>query len=828
MTAHASPKPYTDQKASDTGRRRPRLSRFVKWSLVTMLILVLLACGGGVWLVRRSWPQLSGTLTLPYLTGPVEVLRDKWGIPHLFAQNSHDLLLAQGYVHAQDRMWQMEFTRRVGTGRLSEIIGEDTISVDRFARVIGFRRAAERDWQAMGEEDRAALEAYAAGVNAFLEGNRDNLSLEFTVLGARPDDWTPIDSLVIVKLMSWVLSENASIEMSRARIIAASGEEVAREILTPYRDGTTVTVPAEAEGYKKLGPGLVQALRAVSGTVGRVGASNSWVIAADRTASGAPMVANDTHLDLFIPSAWYANGLHGGGFDLVGYSLAGTPLVSIGHNRRIAWGITDLVADVQDLYLEEVDDPADPRRYKFRGQWVPLKVEPEEIRVKDSEPVTVNVARTNHGPLVSHMVGQFKDSRPLSLAWASEDSPALIRSLILLNRANDWDEFRAALGGWDGPNLSFVYADVDGNIGYQAAGRIPIRAPRGQGIMPEPGWSGESEWQRYIPFEELPRAFNPPKGFIVTANQKLIGDDYPYRIGHEWADPYRAIRIDQLLSDNRQVTIDDSQQIQGDTYHLPAESLRQYLKAVEPANDLERKALAEVESWNLRCDPEEVGASIYQVWYRLLLENSVGDELGQELTEEYMEYYWVHGPALLSLMREGTSRVFDDVKTEQPETRDDIVRRAFTGAVAWLSERYGADPSGWKWGRVHTLTFRHRPFGRVDIPILSRLFNHGPIVAPGGDRFTVNCTWFIWDDPAAPYAADAGSAQRIVMDLSDWDRTAAVNSTGQSEQLFHPHREDLIPMWQNLKYHPLLFNREAIEASAENRLELVPAAGHGQ
>jgi penicillin amidase len=392
----------------------------------------------------------------------------------------------------------------------------------------------------------------------------------------------------------------------------------------------------------------------------------------------------------------------------------------------------------------------------------------------------------------------------------------------LLNRANSWDEFRAALSQWDGPNLSFVYADVDGNIGFQAAGRIPIRAPQGQGIIPEDGSSKEYEWRGYIPFEDLPRSFNPPIGFIVCANQKLVSDDYPYRLGYEWADPYRAVRIEQLLSANERVTTEDSEQIQGDTYNLPAESLREYLKSVVPTNDLQKQALAVVQSWNLRCDPGEAGAAIYQVWYRFLLEGTVSDELGGALTEEYLEYYWVHGPAMLYLMKDGTNRLFDDVKTEQAETRDEIVQRAFADAVAWLRERYGPDPSEWKWGRLHTLSFRHRPFGSVDVPFLSRLFNSGSIVAPGGDRFTVNCSWFTWDDSEAPYAADAGTAQRIVMDLSDWDRTSGVNSTGQSEQLFHHHREDLIPLWQNLKYHPLLFNRQAIEDSTENLLRLVP------
>lgn len=806
-----------------SNHKSPRLWRALKvFGAIAAVVLLLLAAG--VWFVRSSWPKVSGTVSVSGLQAPVEVIRDRWGVPHIFAQNSHDLFFSQGYAQAQDRMWQLEFTRRVGSGWLSEILGSDTIDIDRFMRVLGFRRAAERDWQEMHGQDRAVLETYADGVNAYLEANRGNLSIEFTVFRVEPQPWSPIDSLVIVKMMSWVLSENASIEMSRARVIAASGEDVARELLPPYNEGAPVIVTAEADGYRSLGPGLVETLRSVAGTVGRVGASNSWVIAGDRTTRGKPILANDTHLDLFIPSVWYANGIHGGDFDAVGYSLAGTPGVSIGHNRRIAWGITDLVADVQDIYLERLDNQTDPQSYEFRGEWRPLEFEREEIQVKGSGPVTINVFRTNHGPLVNQLISPFEDSRPLTLAWANEESNSLIESIIRLNQAGNWNEFRRALSLWNGPNVSFVYADVDGNVGYQAAGRIPIRAPLDKGIVPDPGWDGEYEWRGYIPFEHLPHSLNPPTGLVITANQKPVSNDYPYQLGYEFADPFRATRIAQMLSANDQVSVEDSEQIQGDTYHLPAENLREYLKSVAPANVMEQQALAELQSWNLRCDPGEAGAAIYQVWYRFFLEYTVGDELGRELTDEYLEYYWVHGPAMLKLMKEGVSRLFDDVRTEQVETRDDIVGRALADAVAWLKERYGPNPSDWKWGRLHTLSFRHRPFGSVEIPIISRLFNYGPISAPGGDRFTVNATWFTWDDPENPFAADAGTAQRIVMDLSDWDRSVGMNSTGQSEQVFHRHREDLIPLWQDLKYHPLLFSRDAIEASTENRLRLVPTS----
>lgn len=809
--------------------KRSTLRRVFKWLLAAGVILVVLAgavVATGYWFIRRSWPQVEGTVSVANLQSPTRIIRDRWGTSHIYAESAHDLFFSQGYAQAQDRMWQMEFTRRIGSGRLSEVLGDGPIDVDRLTRTLGLRRSAQRDWDGMGGEDRSALEAYAGGVDAYLQKNRGRLSIEFRIFGVDPEPWTPVDSLTIVKLMSWILSENASIQVSRARIIGKSDESVACQILPPYTDGAELIVAPEADGYSWLGPQFRERLKSVAallGTEGPTQGSNSWVIAAGRTSTGRPILANDTHLDLFIPSVWYANGLHGGGFDVVGYSLAGAPGVTIGHNGRVAWGLTDLVADVQDVYIEKLDNEPDPTRYKFRGELRPLDIVSETIQMKDASPVTMKVARTHHGPLVNEWIDRFNDSRPLAISWASENSSGLIRSLLLLNRANNWGEFRDALSLWDGPNLSFVYADVDGNIGYQAAGRIPVRASKNQGVIPEPGWTGEYEWKENIPFAALPYSFNPAKGFIVTANQKPVSDDYPYRLGYEFADPFRAARITYLLSENSRVSVDDSERMQGDTYHLPAESLRPYLVSVTPANDLEAKAVEAVRTWNLHCDPDEPGAAIYQVWYRYLVEDTVGDELGPELTTEYLEFYWIHGPVMMKLVREEMSRLFDDVTTPETESRDDMVQRSLKQTVAWLSARFGSDPREWRWGRFHTMKFQHRPFGMTEVPVVSRLFNYGPMAAPGGDRFTVNATWFTWDDPENPFSSDGGAAQRIIMDLSDWDRSVGVNSTGQSEQLFYEHRDDMVSLWRDLKYHPMLFSETAIQAESRSELKLVPS-----
>lgn len=371
--------------------------------------------------------------------------------------------------------------------------------------------------------------------------------------------------------------------------------------------------------------------------------------------------------------------------------------------------------------------------------------------------------------------------------------------------------------------MNFIYADRDGNIGYQATGLIPIRSANHQGSVPVPGWTGEYEWKGNIPAAKLPSELNPADGTIVAANQKAVSDGYPYHLGYEFADPFRAMRIQQLLNDNARLSIEDAKKMQADDYDFPAKELLAYLAVVKPANDLEAKALKEVRSWNFHCSLNETGPAIFQSWYRFLVKDTFGDELGTKLMDEYMEYYWVHTPVMIRLLKQPNHPLFDDIRTSQIETRDDIVQRSFREAVDWLSKRYGSNLENWKWGKMHTLTFRHRPLGLAQIPVLSSLFNYGPLPDPGCDRFTINAAWFTLDDPEHPFLAEGGPSQRIIMDLSSWDNALAVNSTGQSGHLFHPHRDDELALWKNMEYHPLTFTRKAAEADGIGTLELQPS-----
>jgi penicillin amidase len=796
-----------------------RLGKLLAAFGIMLLVLVVILAAAGTWFVRRPWPKVKGDIAVEGLSAPVQVIRDEWGVPHIYAENEHDLFFAQGYVHAQDRLWQMEFNRRVASGTLSAILGNATLDTDRFMRTIGLRRAAEKDWALAEGETREALQTYADGVNAFIESHLDRLPLEFTILGTEPEPWTPVDTLAWGKVMSYFLCGNYDSELLRARLIAGLGTEAAQQLVPPYPESGPVIVPPEALSYSWLRDAEFLDLDAAafgSGLPRTDWGSNNWVVHGSRTATGLPLLADDMHLGLDMPAIWYENGLHGGPFDSVGYSFPGVPMIIVGHNERIAWAVTNLPSDVQDFYIEKLDDAAHPTQYEFEGEWRDLGVLYETIEVKDSSPVPLQVRSTHHGPIMNEVLGNLPQAEPLALKWTALEGTQLFNAVRGINLATNWDEFRQALTFWDAPSQNFVYADVEGNIGYQSPGKIPIRAPGHQGSVPVPGWTGEYEWQGFIPFDELPRTFNPPAGFIATANNKVVTDDYAYRITDDWAAPYRAQRITDLLAADDSITVEDMRNIHAQTYSLPAESLRPYLSAVEPADDLQARALDLFKQWDLYNEADSTGASVFQVWYWFLVDDVFRDELGDALMDRYRAYSNTHMPLLIDWMAQPDNPWFDDVNTPEVETRDDVLHSSLADAVNWLSDNYGEDSDEWQWGKLHTKTFVHNPLGQSGIGAIEWLFNSEPIAARG-DGFTVDAASFSLN---APFAMGGGVSQRYIADLSDFANSLSIHTTGQSGHLFHPHREDFIPLWQNVEYHPMVYDRDQVEANAEATLTL--------
>jgi penicillin amidase len=791
------------------------MRRFLKRLLLILLALVLVLAAFALLRVRRAWPQTKGEIAVAGLSAPVRVTRDAWGVPQIYAANEHDLFFAQGYVHAQDRFWQMEYNRHVSGGRLSEMFGKPTLATDRLLRTLGIRRNAERDWTLLEPGTRAILEAYAQGVNAYLESHRGALPVELSILGVEPAPWTPVDSLAWVEMVGFSLGQNQGVELKRAAIGAKLGADAVRQLLPPAGDDAVIVSPGEGSyGSAPESPGG-PLLSWLLGPPAFARGSNSWVVHGSRTATGRPMLANDTHLGLNMPSEWYENGLHAGGFDVVGFSFAGVPTVLIGHNARIAWGITSMNGDAEDLYVETLDPGR--KQYRAGDGWHPLTVLREPIRLKNGKSIDSEVVLTRHGPLVNEVM-DLKDSPPLALRWTAADGSRTLDALVHLNQARDWGSFRQALSLWGAPALNLTYADVDGHIGYQGTGRLPLRAPGHDGTAPVPGSDDRFEWRGAIPFDAMPKLFDPPSGYIVTANNKVVGDDYPYLIARDYADPYRAQRIAQRLAAAPKVTVDEMRSIQSDVRSIPGEELRPYLLAVQPSGDLQKKALEQVRSWDLQFRTDSAGATIYYAWYAHLLPDIVEDELGEELTRTSKGMIYNQTPMYVRMMRDPRNRWFDDRRTAQVETRDDIVRRAFGEAVAWLSQRLGDDPSKWQWGKVHRSVFAHQPFGNV--PPLARLFN-GPSLPVPGETFTVSAGV---PSPARPYQVPFGSSQRLIVDLSDLGRSLAINSTGQCAQLFHRHRSDQTPLWARNEYRPMLFSPQAVNAGAEETLTLKPGS----
>lgn len=811
------------------------LKRVLLVILLVLIALVVIGCVGGYWFITKSHPQINGTLRVPGLQAPVEIVRDSMGVPHIYAHNADDLFFAQGYVHAQDRLWQMDYNRRIGHATLSDVLGPAAIEYDRFLRTIGLARAARADYAVLSAEDRRPLEAYARGVNAFIEMNRNNLPIEFTLLGYTPAPWEPVDTIVWGKVMGYQLSGQYEGDLFRHIASQKIGEAKLKELLPPYPAEGPFVVPPEAREYKSARANdegqiaNVQLGRVDWDALARVHAllamhdpgigSNNWVLGGKKTTTGKAILANDPHLSIQIPSIWYANGLHcivktnACPYNVVGFSFPAAPGVVIGHNDRIAWGVTTPYADVADLYIEKIN-PNNPNQYEYQGKWLDFEIVEEPIKVKGVVSETLKIKISRHGPIITPLLPGV--TQPLAFQWTGlRERSRLFAAVLQINRAQNWDEFRAALKLWDVPSQNFVYADVDGNIGYQLPGNIPIRA-KGNGMLPMEGWSGEYEWTGYIPFDELPSVFNPPTNFMASANNCIVPSTYKYWLQYDCAAPFRQQRIFDLIKAKDKLSIEDVEAIQRDTYSLPEARLKTYLAALTPNGLLQARALEYVKAWDGYLTMDSVGATITAATLQRAVRNIFGDQLDADLAKAYYRRSDYHQRVLLTLLEQPNNAWWDDVTTqEKKETRDDILQKSLAEAVEILSKNYGNSPAEWKWGRLHTATFSHT-LGSVQP--LNVLFNVGPLPAPGGEA-TVMRMGFRAD---IPFPITSVASMRMIVDVGNWTNSRYIHTTGQSGQPLHKHYSDMVLLWRDGAYVPMLFDRATIDARREGTLILVP------
>jgi penicillin amidase len=787
------------------------------WYIMGAILVLLLAfsglfAGGGYLVLHRRYPLYDGVVMAPGLGAEVQIYRDRWGVPYIYAQNANDLFGAQGYVHAQDRLWQMDFQRRAGHGRLAEVLGESALASDRFFRTLGLGRAAAREWVLLDETTRAALQAYAAGVNAFLQDHRDRLPIEFTLLDFEPEPWEPLDSLVWGKMMAWSQGFNWSVELLHARLIATLGQARAAELAPLCADDVSLALLPEVAGYASLAHTTLPNLPCGEPGLG----SSGWVVDGTLTANGHPLLANDLYLPVGLPAWWYEIGLHGGGYEVAGFSLPGMPGVIVGHNAHIAWGLTNALADTQDLYLERLN-PVDPRQYEYRGEWLEIKVIREEIAIKDRpEPMVLQVRLTHHGPLLNDVVDGLET--PISLRWTGFDSSSLFPAVLGLNQSGDWASFRAALADWTAVPQNLAYADTKGNIGYQLAGGIPIRA-QGQGSVPVPGWTGEYEWIGQVPFDKLPYALNPPAHYVVTDNSGIASNDDATFFPAQWDAPSHTRRIADLIRISDRHTLASFRTIQADVYALMAEPLMPHLLALEPQGWLQERVTRDLmRDWDYRLTPESGAAAVFEVFYRQLIKAVWADELGTALFHEYLRYGNAHRQAMERILSDVDNSWFDDVTTPAREMRDDILRRAFAAALDELGRHYGDLHTNWHWGDLHGVTFVHQPLGENGVVPLEWLVNRGPYPV-GGSLFTINAEAFSF---TAPFDVVYGPTGRQIVDLGDWNNSQSQVSPGQSGHPFHRHYDDQIRPWISVEPHPMPWTREVVEKAHVALLVLQP------
>lgn len=832
---------------------------------LTLLLVVTVAVVGA--LIERPLPRTGGEVELPGLGADVEVIRDDHGIPQVYADTLDDLLRAQGYVHAQERFYEMDVRRHATAGRLAELFGEEALESDRFVRTMGWRQVAEQELALVAPDTRTALEAYADGVNAWLDqhGSTDR-AVEYTVLRGvgldhRPEPWTPVDSLAWLKSMAWDLRGNMQDEIDRAILSAELSPERVEELYPAYTydehapivstgaviDGSfepAATEPGtrnpnrpaytadQAAALAQLRDGL-ESVPALLGRGDGLG-SNSWVVDGDHSATGAPLLANDPHLGVSMPGVWMQMGLHCRTIskecplDVSGFTFSGTPGVIIGHNADIAWGFTNLGPDVTDLYLERVRDD----QWRYDKEWRELDVRRETIVVRDGEDVELTVRATDHGPLLSdaleHLAevgasapapGRHRgDGYAVALSWTALQPAPTADAILALNLASDFDEFRAAAAEFGVPAQNLVYADREGHIGYQAPGRIPIRKSGNDGRWPAAGWRPENDWTgEYVPFEGLPWVLDPEEGYVVTANQAVTGPSYPFHLTDDWDRGYRAERIRDLLVEEGELSVAEMVELQTDDLHPMASVLVPYLLDVFLQRPYHRDGQDLLREWDFRQPADSSAAAYYNVVWRNLLEIAFHDELPEGHRPDGGQRWFA---VVSDLLDDPGSEWWDDRTTEDiVETRDDILRLALVEARDELTRRQSVDPDQWEWGRLHRLNLRSTTLGSSGNGLVERLVNREGYEVGGGGSLVHATSW----DASVGYEVTSAASMRMVVSLGDLDRSRWVNLTGVSGHPASSHYADQTELWVAGETLPWRFSRAAVENAAEDTMTLVPA-----
>ena len=814
------------------------MSRKLKNSIaVVITIIILLTVGGFVFynMLSDSLPQYDGEIKVAGISNTVEIYRDSMAVPYILADTEEDAAFALGFIHAQERIFQMDIVRRAGAGRLSEILGPDALIFDKMLRTVGIKRTSERIMKIINPEVMELLIAYSAGVNQYLKDAKGKYPVEFDVLDYDPYKWEPLDCVIISRMMAWELNVSWWTDISFTHLVQEIGEEKVKQILPKWEENAPYVIPPELKSYPRLNTGLIEidkSLRKFLGVKGTHLGSNNWAIEDSLSASGKPIIANDPHLAYSAPGRWFAVVIRAGKWNVEGVSLPGVPAIVIGKNKNISWTVTNIMIDDADFYIEKLDSAGN--KYFFKNEWIELKEEEEIIKVKDSLDVTLKIRSTHRGPLISD-IHPFSILYPnedlqnaISMKWLGMEITEEVNSYYMINMAKNLNEFRNAVNLFSVPGQNFVYADNRGNISYIFGGKIPKRESTSPTFVFD-GTTDKYDWKGYVNRSEIPDLLNPPQKFIATANNKTL-KNFKYHISNLWEPSSRIERITQLLSGKEKHSVSDFKNYQMDQVSPYAKKITGYILAafenIKVTDENLSLALELLNDWNYDMNEFSQVPAIYSVFFTKLLRNIYDDELGDDLYNQFVFVGSIPYRSVLTIFENPSHRWFDNTGTSQREERDDIIRESLVDALSFLEKKFGREVKEWQWGKLHTVTHEHTFSG--EFSLLDEFINIGPY-GVGGDGTTIFNTEYPFHEPSGnfprfnhkPFEDILGPSMRYIFDFSKPDEFYLILTTGQSGNVMSDHYKDMAWMWLRGEYLTIKTDEKSIRSN-KNLLKLIP------
>jgi penicillin G amidase len=818
-----------------------RWKKIVFGVLASLAIVILVIFTLSYFMLKRSLPKYEGETKVKGLHSSVVIYRDSYAVPMINAADDEDAAFALGYVHAQERLFQMDIARRAGEGRLSEVLGPKTIPIDQMFRTAGIYKSVKENYDKLNPISKKILEAYSKGVNAFIVESKGNYPVEFDVLGYDPYPWKPEHSLIIAKLMGWELNISWWTDITFSQLVQKFGNEKAKELLPDFPENSPTIIPSDIKSFAAISNDLMkvdQQFRELTGFVGTHIGSNNWVVNGKKSASGKPIIANDPHLAYTAPGRWYLAMIRSKDWNAEGFTIPGLPAIVIGKNQNIAWAMTNVMADDADFYVEKIDSAG--RNYFLNGVWKPLTIQKDTIHVKDSASVVYEIKRTHRGPIITD-IHPFRVMYPntgvktaqMSMRWTGQEFSDEMFAAISINKSKNWNDFQNAVRYFTVPGQNFVYSDKDGNIGYICAARLPIR-PSNTSTLINDGTTDANDWKAFVPYEEMPKLFNPPQNYIASANNKTI-QNFGYHISNIWEPSSRIERITELLNSKPVQSKDDFKKIQNDFVSPYAKKLTRYITAAfDSVKVTDKNLLLTLElfkNWNYEMNAGSQVPTIYTRFFQYLIKNIFEDEMGDDLLKEYVFIANVPYRIIPKMLEENNSSFFDNVNTSQVETRDDIIRKSLVDALSDLEKNFGMDIKDWQWGDIHKVTFKHM-FHDVS-PLLDKVINIGPF-SIGGDGTTVFNTEYSFPElfeqsrdlrkphRSEPYSNILGPSMRYIFDFADPDHLEYIMPTGESGHFMSSHYKDMSMMWLTGKYINLPLKEDEFIKSSKHQLQLIP------